>query len=119
MSNLSMKKLTMTLMSLWVIGAAGPLFAGGSATANISKVGLIQSIGDVLFVQLSPATVSGAPGCAVNTEWQFVVSLTTTQGQQMLALLLDAKATNASVQLAGTGTCNVYGNVETLDAIYF
>ena len=114
-----MKKLTMTLMSLWMVSAAGPLFAGGSATANVAKVGLVQSLGDMLFVQLSPATVTGAPGCSVNTEWQFVLSLATTQGQQTLALLLEAKATNASVQFSGTGACNVYANVETLDAIYF
>lgn len=90
-------------------------FPSGTVTnATITGVTMFGSIGDVLFVNTNQ-TVGTPASCSTNSSFQFVVSLSNATGQQMMALLLAARAAQAPVQISGTGTCSVYGNVETIN----
>ncbi len=90
------------------------LSSGTVTDATITGVTMFVSIGDVLFIKTNQ-TVSTPASCSTNSNFQFVVSLSSATGQQMMALLLAARAGAAPISITGTGSCSVYSNVETVN----
>ena len=102
-----------------VLGAlclSSAAFAGQAGSVTITHVLIGPVFGNMIFVSVSGA-VAGPPACSDNTAWSFVLPLTTPLENQMLAILLTAQATKSTVTITGTGQCDVYNNVETLQKI--
>lgn len=116
-------RLALKRLLLTVVFASGfPLNAfAGSFTGTIQAVHVNYTLGDILFVWVTggAGAVSGAPSCSAGTNYQFAVDLTTSMGQQTMALLLSARATGTAVTILGTGTCSVYNAVETLNYLVY
>jgi len=93
--------------------------AGTATAVTISALQINTTIGDYLFIAVN-GTDSGPASCSTNTQYQFVLNLTTNEGQQTMALLLAARASGATVTIIGTGACTSgFSTVETLGSIQY
>ena len=92
--------------------------AGSVTGATITSIYLGNSYGSLVFIQTSVAK-TGNPSCSTNGTWGFVLPLTTALENQMLAVVLSARATGATVTLTGSGVCDTYSTVETLENITY
>lgn len=86
--------------------------AQGTVTSTLKQVAPDDSNASlpVLFVYPSAPSQNG-PACATDT-LRFVVDAT--ENPAMVAAMLTAFATGATVSIVGTGTCSVWNSVETL-----
>jgi hypothetical protein len=115
-----MKKLQVLLATIAALAGSTISSANGVVfNSSVTEIGSFGSQGDLLFIQVSGTVVNPAP-CSTSTTWQYALSLTTAQGQQLLAMIMTAKATgSATMSFTGNGTCNVIAGVETLDGLTF
>lgn len=60
---------------------------------------------------------SSAPACAT-VAGRFALDSTTPGGRSQLAGLIAAEAADRTVVIRGTGTCDVYGDSETIEYFY-
>ena len=86
--------------------------AGSVSNAHITLLNINKDIPNVLFVQTDGSKDSN-PACHINQMWTFVFPLVNQNDQQMMALLLTARATQAPVRIDGSGQCEVFGSIET------
>ena len=115
------KRSATTIKTTAVLGAitlSATASAGSSTGATITHIYFGNSYGSFVFIEVSAAK-TGNPSCSSNTTWGFVLPLTTTLENQMLAVVLAARTTNAPVTLTGSGLCDTYSNVETLENINY
>jgi len=94
-----MKKL---FAAICMMGLSGIASAGSVTGATITSLGVFQGIGDYLFITVNQS-ISGTT-CSTNS-FQFVLSLSTTVGQQTMAMLLTARASGIPVSITGSGSC--------------
>ena len=91
-------------------------FMAGNAGAGSSDWSLITGVlphtGGFFFN--SSGTRSSAPSCATVTN-RWVINTTTSQGQAMVAALLSAYMAHKRITVVGTGTCDVWGDTETVN----
>lgn len=74
---------------------------------TVTKLNINKSLGNLLFIRTSlPPTVVG---CQTDRNWNLVLQLDTALDNKIYAGLLAAQASQISVDLAGTGTCNSLG----------
>ncbi|MCG9736038.1 hypothetical protein L1D51_18900, partial [Pseudoalteromonas shioyasakiensis] len=91
--------------------------AAESRLANISTIMLDKDIGDRLFIELETIEASSAP-CHKNSRWDFIFTLDNNEvTKAMLSFIVKAQATNEKLIFIGTGTCNVFNELETLKRI--
>jgi hypothetical protein len=108
-----MKTKAFFLCGMLLLGASDTSFAGSVSSATITRLAIYQQIGSFLFISVDQP-VNAKPACSTNTGFQFAIPLSTEIGRQTMALLLSARAAQISVDLAGSGSCDLYSNVETL-----
>jgi hypothetical protein len=90
--------------------------ASGSATGVVNGL-LVEGNGTSAQVALAyVSNYTGGPACA--TTHAFTIDLTTNQGRAEFSVLLTARQTGATVQVAGQGTCNLWSNSEDVSYIY-
>jgi len=87
--------------------------AGSVSGATITKLQISKVFPDILFVQLDRVKDS-TPACHINGAWTYAMSMTTESDKKMYALLLAARVSQAPVTISGTGTCDVFGSIESL-----
>ena len=93
--------------------------AGTATAVTIRALQINTTIGDYLFIAVN-GTDSGPAPCSTNTAYQFVLNLSTNEGQQTMALLLAARAAQATVTIIGTGDCSSgFSTIETLGSIQY
>lgn len=102
MINRSFFLCTFFLLPLNVSYAAASLNGVTITNLNINK-----SLGNLLFIKTNiPPTIVG---CHTDSNWNLVLQLDTELDNKIYAGLLTAQASQSSVNLAGTGTCNSLG----------
>lgn len=109
-----------TMKILAIVGSiclSATASAGTVTSATITQIEIATSYAAV-FVAVSAAK-TGNPSCSTNGTWGFVMPLTSATENQMLALLLSARATSASVTLIGSGLCDTYSGIETLQYVLY
>jgi hypothetical protein len=88
--------------------------AGSVDGATITGIGIDTDAGSIAFISIS-APKSNNPACSTSTTVSFVLPLGTALANQILALLLTARASQSPVpNLTGNGLCNINGTIETL-----
>jgi hypothetical protein len=112
-------KLTRALTLLGAIGLSATAAASGQVTGQITGL-YVNTAYNMVFISVNVAP-TGSPACSAYTTGPnaFVMSLATTLGNQMLALLLSARATQTPVTLTGNGLCDTYSDVETLATVVY
>lgn len=77
-----------------------------------TTVSAVSAEGAAFFVLFTP-NATGGPACATQTD-RFAVNSTTPQGAAMIAVILSAYATGASIQIHGAGVCDAWPDTETI-----
>lgn len=95
-----------------------PALAQTTATAPAVPAFITTQSNNIASVQFPLSNRGGTPpACAANiggNMFQYDFDISTYGGRAELAVLLTAYATGATVWFAGTGTCSVESNMETL-----
>jgi len=101
-----------------LVCGAGNVVAGDVGDTIITKLGIHKGIGDIVFISVDHSKGS-LPACHTNTAWAFVLPITSDQDKKIYALLLAARATQTPVTLSGSGTCDTFYNVESLQSAFY
>ena len=100
--------------SIVLLVAASSLMTASQSRASSASAGTVTWIialqNVVLFSQ--SGTRGAAPACATDPQW--VIDVTTPGGQTMAAMLLSAYLAGKPVAVAGTSTCSLTPNSETV-----
>ena len=102
-------------------GFAASLFACSATAADVEAAHVLElqiskSFGNFVFVALDkPHAVPIA--CAINTGWQYTLSLAGEVDKRMFALLVTAQTTGKPVSIRGAGACNEFGAVESMTVL--
>jgi hypothetical protein len=100
--NSDVKKLSALLAaSLCMLGFSGVSSATSVSGATITSLGIFQGIGDYLFISVNQTP----SGVVCTNSFQYVLNLSTTVGQQTMAVLLAARASGLPVSITGNGSC--------------
>jgi hypothetical protein len=109
---------TRALIALGAICFSSVALSAGSVTnATITQIQISTTYSEV-FIAVNVAKTSN-PSCSANGTFGFVLPLTTSLENQMLAVLLSIRATGSHVSLTGSGLCDTYPSVETLVQINY
>jgi hypothetical protein len=107
------KVISLTLLALNFCS----VYAAEGRLANISTIMLDKDLGDKVFIDINTKEVSSA-ACHKNSRWDFIFTLENNQvSKAMLSFLVKAQATNEKLIFVGTGSCNVFNELETLKRI--
>ena len=107
--DLEMKKLIITLIFALLATSA---FATGVSSGKVSQI--IVNAANFLF--FTAGAKSGSPSCGNNDQW--AISLDTAKGKSVYAMVLAARAADASVNVVGTGACASWGDREDVLFMY-
>ena len=113
-----MRSLMRSLVVLGAMGVSAAASAGSVTNATITKLVMGTNEGDYVFIQVNVAKSSN-PSCSTSSLYSFAFPLSSTTENQMLALLLSARATQTPVALYGTGLCSNFSNIETLEIVEY
>ena len=107
-----MNKLTHGLMAL-----AAVAIAPTPASASTSQMGTASgftsiSNGALLFNHNGSRTA--VPACATSFAGRWAIDASTVAGQSMIAVMINAYNRGKQVYIAGTGTCSIWGDTETI-----
>lgn len=109
-------KLPFLTMAAFVAFAV-PLQAGTILDASLTRLAIVKTHGDIVFVKADRSKDS-LPTCHTNLSWDFVMPLISEQDKKLYAMLLVARSSQMTVSLSGTGTCDHFGSIETLMGIH-
>jgi hypothetical protein len=90
--------------------------ASSITNVTVKEAAINRAYGNYVFIHLSSAS-SGAPSCAINTYWQYTLSLDGLASKELYSMLLAAAASGKLVSLTGTGLCSEFYSVESLQSI--
>jgi hypothetical protein len=108
-----LSKMTRVLGAIALTLVTSVTFAG-IITGTVQEV-LVRASDGLVYVVIN-GTPSGQPACATHAYWM-IMSETSDAGHKQYAMLLDAQATGAQVQILGAGTCTRWGDGEDIDSI--
>lgn len=113
-----MKKILLTL---------GLMLATVNAFANttienvtIKLIGYDKNIPDAILIKTDkPASQQTRISCHTDTNWNFLLKMSTPLEDKMYAALLSAQASKQNLTLVGSGVCDAsYSAIESLHIIY-
>jgi hypothetical protein len=111
----TVKVLAVVIMVAWSSLSLAQSHINGGTVQNVA---IYPSLGNLLFIVASGSEV-GRPACSTNA-FNYVVSLSTPLGQQIMAVLLSARVSQTPIAgIQGTGYCDLFSNSETLGMINF
>jgi len=113
-----MKKGNKALVAFAAAALSTACSAGDIEATIITNLGIGTQYGNMVFVAVSLGK-NANPSCSTNGTWAFVLPLTTPLQNQMLATLLAARTSQTPVSLYGSGVCDTYSGVETLQVINY
>jgi hypothetical protein len=96
--------------------ATGLALAGTIDSATITRLMGDENYGDKLFIDVSMSH-SDPIECQTNKSWEFVLDMSTPQGEHYYSMLLTAYASKQPVLLGGAGVCSLHGDIEDLRRI--
>ena len=94
----------------------GLALAGTIDPTSISRLMVDENYGDKLFIDAT-LSHSNPMECQTNNSWEFVLDMSTPQGEHYYSMLLTAYATKQPVLLGGAGVCTHHGDIEDLRRI--
>jgi len=103
-----------SLVVLLSLGMTNVAIAAGNQTGQVVRIFVRQS-DHVVLVDIT-GTPTNKPACAPYTYW-IIKDETSLTGKQQLALLMLAKATGLTVNIAGTGDCTRFPSGEDIDVV--
>ena len=109
-----LRKFAILMLFLTGFSAIAQPSWAGNQQGTISQI--TYSTGGIAYFTLSGSPASMA-GCATAQRWAIVV--TAPAGQAALAILLSAQAQGKTINIAGTGACDVWPDSETIGFFYF
>lgn len=93
--------------------------ASDMRNATIQKMMVDTTHGDKIFIKAA-GNIDSLPSCSTNGTWQYVLPLNTElQKDTMTSMLLSAYMAGKKVRLTGSGVCDSYGSIETLNRVEF
>jgi hypothetical protein len=101
------------IVSLTIAAATAFVPAASASTMFSAKISNIL-ISDTLVYVYPATSISGAPGCVIDSTY-YSFAQTRPAAKQFVAALLAAMAQNASVDFWGAGACTDQGYSETLN----
>lgn len=81
--------------------------ASDASTAASAQISAVTSATEGLASIVHPGARTGLPACATSTVWS--INLTSPGGQSTFSAALSAYIAQRPISIAGTGTCNAYG----------
>jgi hypothetical protein len=84
----------------------------GGAALDVTVTGLTP-IESGAFIAYISATITGGPSCATQTT-RIAADPNTAGGRAVIAVLMMSYATGKTFDFTGNGTCNVWGDTETV-----
>jgi hypothetical protein len=100
---------------------AAILVASAAASAGTAAEGTLAAphfMSSGVIIVYTSGSRTGVPACATPQPQRFAFDATTAAGKSQLAGMLTAFTAGKSVIMAGTGTCSVIGDSETLSHFY-
>ena len=94
---------------------ATPAIASTTGPGTITDV-WGTSNGAVLFNMTGTRTA--VPACGTNNPQRFAIDASSVAGQAAVAVLLSAQARGKQIEVAGTGTCGIWGDTETVSVFW-
>lgn len=109
------------LVSLLMFGLGSAHAAGSCTGCTIKSLGAgpyydgICTSNACIFIDIEQ-TVTGKPACSSNSDWDFVLDVSTASGRATYALLMAASSAGRPVNIAGSNQCSLSasGLVENL-----
>lgn len=108
------KKSLILCASLFSISFAAT--AAGEVQAAVAEMTIDKSYGNFAFIRFANAPTTPV-ACSVNGYWHFTLPLATDTDKRMFSVLMTARATGSVVKAIGSGGCNEFGAVESLQRI--
>lgn len=108
-----MKKVSIVLATLFLLGISSNSFAG-SVTGPVTSIAIRASDG-LVFVAIG-ATASGQPTCATHSYWM-IKDENSNVGKQQMAAFLAAYVAGKTVTIYGTNTCTRWSDGEDVDMV--
>lgn len=105
---------TCMLIFLLYSGVTNIAIAAGNQTGQVVRI-FVRQTDHVVLVDIT-GTPTNKPACAPYTYW-IIKDETSVTGKQQLALLMLAKATGQTVNIAGTGDCTRFPSGEDIDVV--
>jgi hypothetical protein len=94
-------------------------FGGGMVSnAPITAITAQDYGGTAQFFVSVNQPVTGAPSCAIQA-MKFVINGSTDAGKAQIATVLAAQSAGHNISILGTGTCDVWGDTETVFWVQF
>ncbi len=92
-----------------------PLSAGAGQITGVVNWVMARASDGLTYVSVT-GTASGQPSCATHGYWM-IADENSEAGKKQYAMLLEAKATGATITIYGTNTCTRWPDGEDIDAI--
>lgn len=108
------------MMQMRLVAVFAVLTVCANARASDAALGRVAgtvTVPGVFFVITTGARTT-PPACATASN-RWAVDATTSGNQAMIAQILSAQAQGLAIVVHGTGTCNVWGDSETVSVIEF
>jgi hypothetical protein len=111
-----MKKLLGMIVTAFILVAPPYAFCGQVNDTKVKRLVISKGFGNIMFVETEDAKDS-KPACHTNGSWTYVLSMNDELGSKMMTMLLTAKASGATIILAGSEACDAFGSIESLNYI--
>ena len=102
------------LSGLAVLAISSMASAAGSYSGTITSVEGTGEGNSAVFIGINGTVGGQPPTCAQAETTRFVVNPSTPQGQALVAMVLSAQARGASVTIFGSGSCDIWGDTESV-----
>ena len=105
---------------IFLLISTNTLAASSVENVTIKMIGYDKNIPDAVFIKTSklPSEQSKV-ACHTDTNWNYVLLLSTPLEEKMYAAVLAAQASNQNLTLKGSGLCNAsYPVIESLHVLY-
>lgn len=94
---------------------AGAALAG-DGQGKIVQIAINKDFGSAAFIRLD-SNPTGVAACSTHGFWHFTFPLVSDLDKRMHAQLVAAKFAGTQVTIAGTGSCNEFGSVESAKGV--
>lgn len=106
-------KIASTVIAAFLLVTSSTNALAGSAAAG--KISTIHFFSDGRVIFYSDGVRSNVPSCATTQPARFSLDGSTAGGKTQLAGILTAYAAGKQIVIYGRGSCDMYGDTETLE----
>jgi hypothetical protein len=88
--------------------------AAGSYSGTIASLEGAGEGNSAVFIGINGTVGGQPPTCAQAETTRFVINPSTPQGQALVAMALSAQARGANITIFGSGSCDIWGDTESV-----